>query len=183
MAELKNILSLEGARKSISDMRTMHVWHEGGFYRLYEVSAWLFQRFIKDSYKISNRRPKNQKDTICLVGFPVGSFEKLLSEPQCKGFTVSQAGEDRIDVTVTAELIPDDYEPDLVMQDFAAWKGRLEVDEPVKDRKTGASVTTPGGPGVGGILQRILAFPVERKSPIECQAFLSEIRTVIAGIL
>lgn len=185
MAEIKTILEKEHNRKDISACRLIHLYQEGNFLRAYEVSAWLFRRFINDKYKISNRKYKGMKETVALLGFPPASLEKLLAQPQCNGLANCHPDGDelRTDISIPRELIPDDYEADLFMQDYAAWKRRLAVDEPIINKKTGTPATNPGGPSRGDLLQRILAFPLERKTLIESYEFLSSIRQEIANNL
>ena len=41
MAKLKEILEVECRSQSADDVRTIHLFAEGTFYRAYEWSAWL----------------------------------------------------------------------------------------------------------------------------------------------
>lgn len=181
MAQLKDILELEANRSAIADCRVIHLHQEGKFLRAYEVSAWLFSRFVNEKYKISNKSYKGQKGTVALLGFPPDSLEKLLTQERCAHFGKVRVNDTLTDLHVPSELIPDDYEADLFLEDYARWKRELPKDEPAVDPLTDKPAA-PGKTTALGLLQKALAFPVERKSPIECQAFLCDLRTEIASI-
>ena len=57
MAQLIDILKIE--RERTDDNRNIvNLFQEGSFYRAYEWSAWLCNRFIKD-FKVTNKNLKN----------------------------------------------------------------------------------------------------------------------------
>lgn len=54
MAKLEDILTLEHGRSDRKEFQTLHLYLEGNFYHLYEVSAWMFNQRIEGKYKITH---------------------------------------------------------------------------------------------------------------------------------
>jgi hypothetical protein len=66
----KNILELEKENKQI----ILH--KEGLFIKVYERSAYLFTKHIKE-YKLTKKNYKNAKQEVVYLGFPKNSFSKI----------------------------------------------------------------------------------------------------------
>ncbi|MCQ2288334.1 MAG: hypothetical protein MJZ74_04485 [Muribaculaceae bacterium] len=75
MAKLKEILEIETQR--VDDQTTIHLFQEGSFYRAYEMSAWLFTKFVSD-FKVTRRMLKDKESSFVFIGFPVTSLEQRL---------------------------------------------------------------------------------------------------------
>ena len=41
MAQLKEVFEIEQARQTVEECLVIHLFKEGAFYRVYELSAWL----------------------------------------------------------------------------------------------------------------------------------------------
>ena len=67
MSQLKEILSIEQERSSLEQCAVIHLFREGTFYRAYEWSAWLCQRYFTE-LKVTHRLLKGGED-IVFVGF------------------------------------------------------------------------------------------------------------------
>ena len=178
MATLKDILEIEKSREDISKVRVIHLFQEGNFLRAYEVSCWLFHRFVNDKYVISCKHYKSVKDPVCLLGFPPASLDKMLASDKCKGIGYNKVDDYRIDLLISAEMIPDECPLDLLHSDYVRWKGELKVESSSPDSGT----VTRSNVTVTSVLQEILAYPLERKSPLDAYSFLVDIRTKVASI-
>ena len=70
---------------------------------------------------------------------------------------------------------------------YAAWMEALPLSEPAthpkRDRQKGeAAVSEPAPATLTAIMQRILAWPIESRSPMDSMAFLAEIKQQLAHI-
>ncbi len=171
---LKDILSMEGAREDITSYRVIHLIREGTFLRAYEVSSWLFVRFIHE-YKISNKMYKGHKEPVCMVGFPAAKLDALLTEPACKAFGTSKVDDTRVDILLTTEEIPDEYDAGLMVDDYSRWKKSLPVDT-AKTVPSGDGPATEGPGGIMNAMRKVVSVPLETMSPLECQTFLFQLR-------
>ena len=69
MSQLKDILSIEQERSLLEQCAVIHLFPECTFYRAYEWSAWLCQRYFTE-LKVTHRLLKGGED-IVFVGFPI----------------------------------------------------------------------------------------------------------------
>lgn len=191
MAEkLKEVLKVEFDRNTPESRRKIFLFRDGSFLRPYEISCWMFQRFIFDGYKVSCRTYKGYKDPVCLIGFPPASLKKLLSVEKCKGIqqignteeTLETAADPIVELILPEELMPESYPADLFLEDYNAWKKKQKVQAPESDTHSCVQQTTHQKVTMMNIIQELLAFPLEKKSPLEAYMFLSEIRTKAASI-
>lgn len=122
--------------------------------------------------------------TIVFIGFPVVSLHKWVKEEMQE----QTVGEKQTDVLLPQSLLAVDTTTDAITDAFNKWKSEQPVTEPSADKKAidkaaaSATVARPTG-SLFAIAQRILAYPIESKSPIENMLFLSEIRQQLAAIL
>lgn len=178
MATLKDILEVEKSRRDISEARVIHLFSEGNFLRAYEVSCWLFHRFVNDKYVISCKHYKSVKEPVCMLGFPPASLDKMLAMDKCKSIGRNKVDDLRIDLMIPAETISDEYPLDLFQEDYVRWKKEQKVELSVPE----SGKELKGNATISSILQEILGFPLERKSPLDAYSFLVDIRTKVASI-
>lgn len=79
MAKLADILETEQKRADATQLRIVHLFADGTFYRAYEWSAWLCCRYI-NSFKATKRNNKSVDKEIVFVGFPKASLTKFVPE-------------------------------------------------------------------------------------------------------
>lgn len=141
----------------------MRLYREGVFLVAYEQSAYLFHRFVRQ-YKVSKKMVKAVGREVVSLGFPQSSVDTLLA-----GRAV-----DRQDGAVFVSLRDGESLSD---DDFAAWKAGVPA------AFSAAPVVSPrsgGGAADGGdIISRIMAFPLESRTPMECMLFVNELRQSI----
>lgn len=82
MSQLKEILSTEQERGSLEQCAVIHLFREGTFYRAYEWSAWLCQRYFIE-LKVTHRLLKGGEDII-FVGFPLTSLDPVRADLQIR---------------------------------------------------------------------------------------------------
>ena len=172
MAKLSEILSIEAQRQEAAERFVIHLFQEGSFLRAYEWSAWLCCRYL-NSFKVTRRAIKGTDDTMTFIGFPVTSLEKY-SSSDCE---ISVLEDKRIEIVLSQSLVKDELKAD----DFENWKQSVPLTE--SKQKEQSSLQPAVSISLTGIMQRILAFPIERKSPIDCMTFMAEIKQQIAAII
>ena len=72
MSQIKEILQKEKERGNVEQCKFIYLFREGTFYRAYEWSAWLCQRYFSE-LKFTHHLLKNGEDII-FVGFPISSL-------------------------------------------------------------------------------------------------------------
>lgn len=183
MAGIKDILTIEQSRQGAESWRVVHLFKEGTFYRAYEQSAWLYCTRVH-AFKVTHRRMKGLDESLTFIGFPVTSLAKRAPE----GCVVSDVDDSHVALTLpAAETAP--LTDDEMAQAFSQWKSEQPLVEPQKDEKGSSLSDRKGSPSqpapqsVLGIMQQILAYPIEHKSPVETMNFVAELKQTLAHIL
>ena len=185
MAQLKDILEIERSRREGDSYSTLFLFLEGTFYRAYEWSAWLCCRYV-NQFKATRREQKTdltEDGTVVFVGFPTTSLSKYLPEE-----AEAVANEDK-SVTVTLPLSIFDETDDVISlsEAFKNWKGSVPLAQPKKgstslksDLKNSLDMPPHR---LSEVMLKVLAFPIEQKTPMECMNFIAEIKQQIATLL
>ncbi len=184
--QLSEIVEKEKQRANIFECRIARLYKEGNFLRAYNWSAWLFVKHRGD-LKISNRMVKSVGVPVVMIGFPPASMEKYVPD----GSQVNTNTDGSLDVVFPTSIIPDDADINVLAEEFEQWKGALPVSEsnPAKKEKQHdrnlepSSEFSSANVTLTSIMQRILAYPVEGKSPLESMLFLSEIRRQLSALI
>ncbi|MCF0183566.1 MAG: hypothetical protein HUK01_04440 [Bacteroidaceae bacterium] len=135
----------------------------GGFLRAYNRSAWKFHTFIND-YKVKRMFVKSANEEVVSLGFPETSLHALTDGRQ---MTTTDLGFDLM-LKPGETLRADDYE---------AWVAAIPVTN--NSRSDYEACPLSGPEAEREVLRRLMQFPVERRSPLDCQAFLSELREML----
>ena len=133
---------------------------EGLFWRAYELSAFLFIKYVKD-YKLVKKHFRVTGDDAVYLGFPGSELDRILHETG----RVPGARIDRQDARITIHL------ENIETGGFTEWKSELPLHEPVKK----------AGTGMQDLAARICSFPVASSSPLEAQAFIVELQRELNG--
>ncbi|MBP3763759.1 MAG: hypothetical protein J6I49_07775 [Bacteroidales bacterium] len=179
MPQLKDILEMERRRGTAEQCATMHLFKEGTFYRAYEWSAWLMVHYFTE-LKVTHRLLKGGED-IVFVGFPLTSLERYV--PQ--GADVQPSGEAVVEVRLPETAFPPDADAGTLQAGFADWKQAQPLTEASKKKadEEKRAADRNAHPRLTDIMLRIVAYPVEQHSPMECMAFLSDVKQQISQIL
>ena len=179
MSQLKDILEREKERGFLEQCGKMHLFREGTFYRAYEWSAWLCQRYFTE-LKVTHRLLKGGAD-IVFVGFPLTSIDRYTPE----GAVVLPSGDKSIEITLPAEAFAPDVDIESLWKAFEDWKHSQPLTEASKKKVEEEKVRSERNahPRLTDIMLRILAYPIEQHSPMECMAFLSDIKQQISEII
>lgn len=176
IAEMETQRVVSGVKNEI------HLWLDGKFLRAYEWSAWLSFRLMHD-FKVNKRRLKGRDEPVAYIGFPESSMSKWLPE----GMVHQVVSENHLVLTVgdaVMQQLGDDSDAE-----YAAWHESIPLTETREREKNSSrsgentainhsSQITPAS--MTSIMQRILAFPIESKSPLESMAFLAEVKQQLA---
>ncbi len=183
---MAQIIQIVQAEKDRSDQtrNVIHLYQEGSFYRAYNWSAWLCHRFIQQ-FKVTHKNIKGVDESVLFVGFPVTSFEKYFMDYPCQ-----DVAEKERDVTLPAEMVPEDMSLDVMTADYSAWKMSTPLTTS-NHRQTASAPAQSQGLGhaqlpqqtLTSIMQQVLAFPLEQKTPIECMLFVAEMKQNLARLL
>lgn len=179
----KEILEKEGGRGETTPFNAVYLYAEGAFYHAYEWSAWLCCRYVKEFKTIRRESKGDETEHVVFIGLPVGNIESYFP---ANAWNVTYIGKDIV-TAVPGELLPEESDFEALRKDFTNWKNSVPK---APSRKNNASLreamknTQSGTPHrMSEIVLSVLSFPVEQKTPMECMAFVTELKQQIAGLL
>ena len=182
MSVIKEIAEQEKARLQAGVRNELHLWREGTFLRAYDWSAWLACRYLHE-FKVNKRLFKGVDEPVVYIGFPEASLMKWMPE----GIEQRVAEENHLVLTLSDLLLADSME--TIDQDYRSWCDAVPLTESKvrgKKGKEGAGGDTPTASDpttLTGIMQRILAFPIESRSPLESMTFLADVKQQLATLI
>ena len=162
---------------------TIFLFPEGTFYRAYEWSAWLCCRYMSQ-FKATRREQKNELTedaTMVFIGFPITSLAKYMPDEA----QVATNDDKSVVITLSPNIFPETDANESAVEDFRNWKNSVPMAQPKKgtlrdDLKGGVNLQPHR---LSEVMLRVLAFPVEQKTPMECMAFITEIKQQLAALL
>ena len=164
----KNFLKMPTFVESVKFERecppnTIRLVRAGGFYRAFNHSAWLFQCCIAE-YKVVRKFVKQLKEDVFMIGFPETKLHEAIGERKWvktdRGYDVS--------------LGEDEFQDESA---YATWLTTVEAELP--SQADYATLPLAGVDAEREVLRRLLEFPLESKTMVECVVFLSELRTLL----
>lgn len=179
MPQLKEIFEKERDRNAADKLAVVHLFREGTFYRAYEWSAWLMVRHFTEM-KVTHRVMKGGDDVV-FVGFPLTSLDRYTAE----GAEVRPDGEVCVDIVLAATEFTTESNAESLQSDFANWKQSQPLTEASKKQvsEERAAAERNAHPRLTDVMRSIMAYPVEQHSPMECMAFLAEVKRQIAEFI
>lgn len=164
-------------------VRDLHLHKEGTFFRAYNWSAWLACRYLHN-FKANKREFKGIDEAVAYIGFPDTSLTKWLPEG------AEQRVEDEKHLVLTLPEVMVNDPPEAMAATYAEWKEAIPLVEnnPGQRKRdvrgTGADDIPFDSPAtLTTIMQRILAFPIESKSPLESMTFLADVKRQLAALI
>lgn len=188
MAKLEEIIRTEKSRSDSRTFSQIHLFKEGAFLRAYEQSAWLMSRYAAADLQPKKHKTRQTTDgTFVFVGFPLTSLDKYRPErSQDIPFD-----ESHFILDLPVGTFPQELTKELFDSDFERWKNEIAVTDN-KNGKTDKIIPEAQGDTEGqsalplrltDIMQEILAYPLEGKSPIETMLFVSELKKKLSAII
>lgn len=171
---------MESQRSTLEQCRAIHFSQEGTFLRAYEWSAWLCVRYIND-FKPTKRTFKSEDAAVVFVGFPVNSLQRYTPE----GAEVTTGEDKSVELLLPVTVFQDTTDVSQLTTDFENWKHSVPLTESSKkDAESGHAGGAAMRPSrLTDVMHRILAYPIEQKSPLESMQFLAEIKRSIADFI
>ena len=197
---LTDILEIETDRKEEKNWDIIHLFKTGGFWSAYEWSAWLiavvsFNDEVR--MKTKDRKPlavsryaisdSNGNDTFCKVGFPLKSIEKFIPN------RIELLANDAKHIAIRIPIPPATPDGEPISYDYLCsaindWRNSQQIKERGgKKNKTTAPVSQqpphPIAQTPGGIIAKILAYPLDQRTAADNMQFISELKQQITSIL
>lgn len=186
-------------RRTIQDLYEIRFYQEGLWWKAWEWSVYLYEKFMTDEDIIRDKKILNvlkrytiqhSDGSIVIIGMPIEAFDNFL--PSIKRFT--QVGEDEIvfDLSnyrkakqeIDSYLTLDNYEEFL-----SIWKESLPFtetsDKGIKIRKRNKVITenvTDNINDLDSVVSEIIDYPLENKTPIENTQFIAVIKHKLRNI-
>ena len=186
--ELKEIIEKENHRTE-EDLHTIFFHKSGDWWRAYEWSAYLCSIFPKvgDDTKTltSLHKIENSLDYV-FVGLQLVSFDKYFPSVHKENVINIEDGILKIDASL---FLKEHNLPQEYLTEFKKWKDGITVKKekrPKGDKKTlfheydGKIIPHPS---LMGIIQEILYYPIENKTPLDNTVFLTEIKGKFLNLL
>jgi len=182
MTQIKEIIEAENKRNGIEEMRTIRLYREGTFFRAYEWSAWLCCKHVGE-LKVTNKRLNGIDGTVAFVGFPITSLQKYTPADA----QVSVHPDGSASFILARQSIPDEANADELKTNFGEWKSQLPVEESKKKNSPGFggqhTAALPAPATLTEVMRRILAYPLDSRSPIDNMQFLSELKQQLSALV
>lgn len=121
-------------------------------------------------------------EPIIHIGCPITSLSNHIPE----GAVSISDDSTEIEISLPSAIVPDDTDIAAMTAEFNQWKQSFPLTETSKkksDTETLESTLTSYPTTITGIMQQILAFPVEKKSMLDCVAFLSDLKIRLAKLI
>lgn len=181
MTQINTILEIERGRKEIGDYTKINLFVEGSFYRAYEWSAWLCCRYI-NQFKTTKREIKSENgEAIVYVGFPITSLSRYLPEN-----STSVTNDDKtVEITLPISGFSEENKEQIQI-DFNNWKNSVPMAVSKKATSLRDDLKNNGGEHphrMSDIMLRIISFPLENKTPMECMNFIAELKQQITSLI
>lgn len=180
MPVIKEIAEQEKARLQAGVRNELYLWREGTFLRAYDWSAWLACRYLHE-FKVNKRQFKGVDEPVVYIGFPEASLMKWMPD----GVTQTVVDEKHLMLKLPELMLSDDAE--TIVQNYTEWHDAIPLTEGKERTRRdhgGEAPTADAEPAtLTAIMQRILAFPIESKSPLESMTFLAEVKQQLAALI
>jgi len=174
---VKDILEIE--KRNEYNLYEIHLYLEGIFWKAYEWSAYLSNKFPSPLNNDERLKPlkKNTKNAEYVsVGLPLSSFYKYF--PNVIGDdTVFEMNEKHI-IIHCGKFFGNEFSIENYEDILSKWKDGIEV----KQKNDTKSDATRQLSNVDALLEEIVSYPIESKSLIENLQFLSHIKNVAMEI-
>ncbi len=171
--EVKEIIAVE-ERHSEGDLEkvySVYLYPSGSFYHAYEWSAWLLSRYA-EKLKLRRERYADVNGDVCFVGFPVTSLAKYTPAGATQ-FIDESTGVVTLCISKLVRVQNTDIA--AMRSDYAAWRESVPVtDRTKRDQASNGKAECISIPG--SVQDRVLLFPLEQSTPLECMVFISELK-------
>jgi hypothetical protein len=166
MASLQEIIELE-----IPASDRIHLYLEGIFWKAYQRSAC---RMVEKNgkLKVSKKHIKSLGQDVVSIGFPDASLSKYFGEQDYE-----RVGDRHIAVKSATVIDEEDYN---------RWFSAIELSVPAAPIAPAAKIRENGVPSAGlnaveeDVIKQLREFRLEESTPLECLAFLAELRKKLA---
>ena len=142
---------------------------EGVFYKAYECSAFILSTQWRPLAPSVKRVKYMGGEIVVSVGFPQASLPTLEAIMHRDDTYSPELSEEAAGVLAFSALHPVDE------HEFLAWKAELAA-EPSRDVEPEKKPASSATASATEIVERILSFPLENSSPVDCLLFLSELK-------
>lgn len=182
--KLKAALEYEKLRGEGKDLDKIFLHQDGKFYHAYEWSAWLIKAFIENEetekglnvslYKTSNAE-------YVIGGFPLESLSKYIPEYK----ETNPIDEKTLSITIE---LPEDADYETLKEEFEEWRASCPIQESKKLQSKAQIVSDSksaelGRSGMFAILAQVLAYPLEKSTPIQNVEFISKLKRQVSELL
>ena len=182
---IAEIIELENKRPTPDTFGRIHFIKEGNFYRAHDISAWLIAMMpFSENIKNINIIAKKHKDGYidAFIGFPLTSLDKYI--PNDGSVTFVPISDTMIDVMITPtdDILASDF--DTIRKSVDDWKQTLplKAEKPERRENREASEAQPRITRISDVINQVLAFPLESKSPMEAYDFLRQLRKEVVAL-
>ncbi len=184
MSSIKEIIEVESKELSDGHRNILHLHREGSFYRAYEWSAFLACRYLHE-FKANKRVFKGLEQPVAFIGFPETSISKWIPE----GAEQTAIEDKHLAIRLPEVFFAGDT-AEVLDAAFAEWKEAIPLsetqakgDKKSRNQSDNGIGNTEGGVTLTSVMQRILAYPIESKSPLESMAFLADVKRQLAAMI
>lgn len=190
--KLSSALSYEKLRQDADSQNKIILNKDGKWYHVYDWSAWLLktvacteemQKERGDAKTLTVSRYNTKTGDYVIAGFPLESVAKYIPEYE----TMCEMEDGDLSISVTLPDSLSTLTPEEMQNSYNSWKEA----QPIKENRKSVRQIVSGDPkpaalarsGVFGIIQEVLSYPVEQKTPTENIEFISQLKQRIVTLL
>lgn len=190
--KLSSALSYEKLRQDADSQNKIILNKDGKWYHVYDWSAWLLktvacteemQKERGDAKALTVSRYNTKTGDYVIAGFPLESVAKYIPEYE----TMCEMEDGDLSISVTLPDSLSTLTPEEMQNSYNSWKEA----QPIKENRKSVRQIVSGDPkpaalarsGVFGIIQEVLSYPVEQKTPTENIEFISQLKQRIVSLL
>ena len=190
--KLSSALSYEKLRQDADSQNKIILNKDGKWYHVYDWSAWLLksvacteemQKERGDAKALTVSSYNTKTGDYVIAGVPFDSVAKYIPEYE----TMCEMEDGDLSISVTLPDSLSTLTPEEMQNSYNSWKEA----QPIKENRKSVRQIVSGDPkpsalarsGVFGIIQEVLSYPVEQKTPTENIEFISQLKQRIVSLL
>lgn len=180
------ILNKENTLQKEQPYKIHFFMENGGWWRAYELSAFLCYEIQKNmgegnQLKVSKKFMKNYGEYV-FVGLKLQSFNKYF--PNMDIETMLEDLDDKHITIDVSNLLNESFADGKVDDKYIDWKNNIKLTNKQKETiNNGEIQTSINGNTIFGVLQQVLGYPLEDRTPNENTLFIKQLKHQLLKII
>lgn len=174
-------------RKDNDNLFKLHLYLDGEWWRAYEWSAYLLWSFPngldeKERLKSTHKKVNKTEDGIIFNGIKLSSFAKYLPciDIDDKSVLIEDG---HMVIDVSKQYSDKDITLESYENIFKEWKSKTPYKETTNKQKSVINSDNVNELSVMAIMQKVLGYPIEDRTPLQNTNFISELKQELSKLI